>query len=142
VSAPVTADASMIGLIVGIAGGEANPAAKKTETSEAQAGVRMSGSYSSTGGMKVEFHPTAALLDCGEAHVLRPYVVTNTPDRMTITVKNGASPFTLTLQPDGRLAGTGAVEVAGRVVTGTDAHGATFAPRTARCGIESLAPAR
>jgi hypothetical protein len=90
----------------------------------------------------MEFHPTAALLDCGEAHVLRPYAVANTADRLTVTVKNGTSPFTLTLQPDGTLAGAGTVEVAGRVVTGTDANGATFAPRTARCGIDSLSPAR
>ncbi len=142
VSAPVTAEASMIGLIAGIAGAEANPAAKRSDTSEAPAGVRMTGSYSSAGGMKIEFHPTAVLLDCGDAHVLRPYTVTNSADRLTITVKNGASPFTLTLQPDGTLAGSGAAEVAGRVVTGVDANGATFAPRTARCGIESLAPSR
>jgi hypothetical protein len=142
VSAPVTAEASMIGLIVGIAGGEANPAATKTDTSEAPAGARMTGSYSSAGGLKMEFHPTAALLDCGEAHVLRPYTVANTADRLTVTVKNGASPFALTLQPDGTLAGAGTVEVAGRVVTGVGANGATFAPRTARCGIDSLSPAR
>jgi hypothetical protein len=142
VSAPATAESSMIGLIVGIAGGESNPAAKKTDTSEAPAGVRMTGSYASAGGLKIEFHPTAALLDCGEAHVLRPYTVANAADKLTVTVKNGASPFTLTLQPDGTLAGAGAIEVTGRVVTGTDANGATFAPRTARCGIESLSPAR
>jgi hypothetical protein len=142
VSGPVTAESSMIGLIVGIAGGEANPAAKKTDTSEAPAGVRMTGSFSSAGGLKMEFHPTAALLDCGEAHVLRPYTVANTADRLTVTVKNGTSPFTLTLQPDGTLTGAGTVEVAGRVVTGTGANGATFAPRTARCGIDSLSPAR
>ena len=142
VSQQVTADTSMIGLIVGIAGGEANPAAKKTDTSEAPAGPRWTGSYASAGGLKIEFHPTAALLDCGEAHVLRPYVVTNTADKLTITVKNAASPFTLTPQPDGTLTGAGTVDVAGRVVTGTDANGATFAPRTARCGIDSLVPGR
>jgi len=142
VSAPTTAEASMIGLIVGIAGGDANPAATKSDTSEAPAGVRMAGSYSSAGGLKLEFHPTAALLDCGEAHVLRPYTVTNTADRLTVTVKNGPSPFTVTLQPDGALAGTGAVDVAGRVVTGINPSGTTFAPRTARCGIELLVPSR
>jgi hypothetical protein len=142
VSGPVTSESSMIGLIAGIAGAEPNPAAKKSDTMEAPAGVRLAGSYASAGGMKVEFHPTAALLDCGEAHVLRPYAVTNSADRLTVTVKNGASPFTLTLQPDGTLAGSGATEVAGRVVTGTNASGATFAPRTARCGVDVLAPAK
>ena len=58
--------------------------------------------------------------------------------RMVVTVRNGSVPLTLTLRPDGTLSGSGTVEVAGRVVTGTSDSGATFAPRTTRCAVSVL----
>jgi len=79
-----------------------------------------------------------AALHCGEAHVLKPYAVAITADGIIVILRNGSAPLTLTLQPDGTLRGSGAVDVAGRVVTGTDANGATYAPRSARCAVGSL----
>lgn len=87
------------------------PACKKMW--RAAAGPRMAGQYSGQGGLRLEFHPTAAVLDCGEAHVLKPYAVENTADRIIVTIRNGSAPLTLTLQPDGTLTGSGAVDVAG-----------------------------
>ena len=138
-TAPVQAQGSLIGQVVGIFGGQpADQAARQSDTAQAPAGPRMAGQFSGQGGLRLEFHPTATVLDCGEAHVLKPYAVENTADRIIVTVRNGDAPLTLTLQPDGTLTGSGAVDVAGRVVTGTDANGATYAPRSARCAVGSL----
>ena len=104
-------------------------------------GPRMAGRYAAQGGFSVEFHAAAAVLDCGEAHVARPYAVENTGGQILVTVKNGATPFTLTVRSDGTLAGQGSTEVAGRVVTGSTDNAIVFAPRNARCSIGTLAPA-
>ena len=98
----------------------------------------MAGQYASAG-LRLEFHPTAALIDCGEAHVLRPYAVENLADRIVVTINNAGGAVPLTLQGDGALAGSGAIDVAGRVVTGTDANGAIFATRNVRCAVGVLA---
>ncbi len=71
---------------------------------------------------------------------MRPYDVSNSAERFAITVRNGSVPFQLTLRPDGALTGTGSVELAGRVVSGRDASGITFASRTARCDLGTLTP--
>jgi hypothetical protein len=141
-TAPVVAEASLIGAIVGIASGEpANPAAQRSGAGEAPAGARMTGTYAG-GGLQLEFHPTAVVLDCGEAHVLQPYTVENVADRLVVTVRNGATPVPLSLQPDGTLAGAGSIDVTGRVVTGATDTAITYAPRTARCPAAALAPKR
>jgi len=141
-TAPVVAEGSLIGSIVGIAtGGPADPAAQKSGAAEAPAGARMTGTYAG-GGLQLEFHPTAVVMDCGEAHVLQPYTVENLADRLVVTVKNGATPVPLAVQPDGTLAGTSAVDVTGRVVTGATDTAVTYAQRSARCSAASLAPKR
>jgi len=129
-----------VGVIAGIAGilGAADPASPRADTTEAAAGPRMGGTYAGAGGLKVEFRPTAATLDCGEAHVMRPYDVQNLADRVVVTVRNGTVPLTLTLGPDGALAGTGSVDVAGRLVTGMSGQNVTFAPHQERCAVGRL----
>jgi len=103
-------------------------------------GLRMGGRYSGQGGLSLEFHAAAAVIDCGEAHVARPYMVENAASQVLVTVKNGAAPFTLAVRPDGTLTGSGSAEVAGRVVAGSSANGIAFAPRNSRCTIGTLAP--
>jgi len=103
-------------------------------------GPRMAGRYSGQGGLSLEFHAAAAVLDCGEAHVARPYAIENTASQVLVTVTNGNTPFTLALRPDGTLAGSGSVEVAGRAVAGSNANGIVFVPRNARCTVGTLAP--
>lgn len=104
------------------------------------AGLRMSGRYGSQGGLMLEFAADAVVLDCGAAHVKQPYTVENTPSQILVKVQNGASPFTLALQPDGTLEGPGSAEIAGRVVTGSTSNALTYAPKNARCAIGTLAP--
>jgi len=38
-------------------------------------GVRMAGQYTGTGGLALEFRDNGVILDCGEAHVAKPYTV-------------------------------------------------------------------
>jgi hypothetical protein len=102
-------------------------------------GLRMAGHYAGQGGLALEFAVDSVTLDCGAAHAKHAYAVDDTPNQIQISVKNGASPFTLVLQPNGTLLGSGSVDVAGRVVTGSDANGIAFAPSTARCSVSMLA---
>jgi len=101
-------------------------------------GLRMAGHYTGQGGLALEFAVDAVILDCGAAHVKQSYAVDNTSNQILITVKNSASAFTVALQPNGTLAGSGSTDVAGRVVTGSNGNGITYAARNARCAIGIL----
>jgi hypothetical protein len=139
-SAPAQSETSLIGLASQILGGQADPAAQRSGTTTAPAGPRMGGTYAG-GNFKVEFRATAAILDCGQAHVMRPYDVQNLADRLVVTVRNGNVPVALTLRPDGVLAGSGSVDVAGRLVTGVNDNTgeATFRPYSEQCAVSTLA---
>jgi len=102
-------------------------------------GLRMAGHYGGQGGLVLEFEADAVTLDCGAAHVKDTYVVENAPNQIQVTVKNGASPFTMALQPDGTLAGSGSTDVAGRVVSGANDNNLVYATRNAHCGVGTLA---
>jgi hypothetical protein len=103
-------------------------------------GLRMSGRYLGQGGFALEFAADAVVLDCGAAHVRQPYTVENAPNQILINIKNDASPFTLALQSNGTLTGSGNAAIAGRVMTGATQNALTYAPKTASCAIGTLAP--
>ena len=103
-------------------------------------GLRMAGQFIGQGGLALEFADDAVTLDCGAAHVKQPYTVENAPGQFQVTIKNGAAPFTLTVQPNGMLLGSGNADVAGRVVTGSTQNAITYAPKNARCAIGTLTP--
>jgi hypothetical protein len=71
--------------------------------------------------------------------VKEPYTVDNTSNQILVTVRNGASAFTMALQSNSTLLGQGSTDVVGRVVTGGEVNGLAFAPRSGRCGIGTLA---
>ena len=138
-TAPVSAQSSVTSQVIAFAEGRTAPASVQAGTAEAPAGARMSGKYAG-GGLQIEFQPTQAVLDCGEAHAIQPYATKNLADRFVVTIQNGNAPLALTLRADGALSGAGAVTVSGRVMTGTNATGATYAPRTAQCSVGVLSP--
>ena len=109
-------------------------------TPQGPPGLRMSGKYVSQGGLTLEFAADAVVMDCGAAHVKEPYTVENTPNEILLNIKNGASPFTVALQVNGTLSGSGSAAIAGRVVTGATQNALTYAPKTASCAIGTLAP--
>jgi hypothetical protein len=142
-TAAAETETSVTGLLSQILGGQGDPAAQRSGTATAPAGPRMGGTYAG-GNFKVEFRTTSAILDCGQAHVMRPYDVQNLADRVVVTVRNGNTPLTLTLRPDGTLAGSGFVDVNGRLVTGVNDNTGevTFRPHSERCAVGTLAAAR
>jgi hypothetical protein len=103
-------------------------------------GLRMTGRYTNQGGLVLEFEPDAATIDCGPAHVKQAYTVENGASQLLVTVKNGSGPFTLVVQSNGTLSGSGNADVAGRVVTGASGNALTYAARNARCALGTLTP--
>jgi hypothetical protein len=102
-------------------------------------GVKMSGVYSAAGGLRVEFQYQSVILDCGQAHVLKPYSLQESGGQLSIAVAND-KPFTLVLQPNGSLSGAGAVTLNGRLLSGEDASGNfSFNPVSATCNLSTLA---
>jgi hypothetical protein len=101
-------------------------------------GLRLAGMYASQTGLRIEFREDSATVECGEAHVAEPYVVQDANGQISIRIQNGAAPFALSLQPNGTLVGSGAIDVAGRVVMGSTANALTYASRAARCSIGTL----
>jgi len=109
-------------------------------TPQGPPGLRMSGKYVSQGGLMLEFAVDAEVMDCGAAHVKQPYTVENAPNQFLVHITNGPSPFTLALQPNGTLTGSGNAAIAGRLVTGATQNALTYASETASCAIGTLAP--
>lgn len=101
-------------------------------------GLRLSGTYAAPGGLHIEFRDDSATLECGEAHVAQPYVAQNSGGQITVKVRNGTEPVTLTLQPNGTLNGAGTVQVNGRVVVGHRGNEILYAPRTASCNLGTM----
>ena len=101
-------------------------------------GLRMYGRYESKGGVNIDFEGDLATLECGRAHDAAPYSVENAAGRITIHVKNEAGPLSLSLQPDGTLSGSGNVDVAGKVLTGTQGDHMTYAHVSGRCNLGIL----
>jgi hypothetical protein len=106
-------------------------------------GLRLSGEYGSQAGLDIDFRPEGAVVGCGDVVILRPYLVRIQGAQVMVDVQHGATPFTLVLGPDGKLAGSGTVKVDGRAITGTGPSGEfTYAPRSASCALGALAPSK
>jgi hypothetical protein len=59
--------------------------------------------------------------------------------QLGVKLQNGATPFTLVLQPNGTLAGSGTVDVAGRkLVRSSNGDVHNFVPVNARCAVGTL----
>jgi hypothetical protein len=114
-----------------------NPSVKKGP--EVPPGLRLAGTYAGSSGLRIEFREDLATVECGEAHVAEPYVLQDAGGQISVKVQNGATPFLLSLQPNGTLVGSGSIDVAGRVVTGSTQNALTYASRNARCTIGTLA---
>jgi hypothetical protein len=104
-------------------------------------GLRLAGTYAGAGGFKAEFRDDSVTLECGEAHSADVYSVFYDGNRFEVKVQNGAVPFSLALQPNGTLVGSGTVDVAGRRIVATssgDPH--SFVRVNARCMLGTLTP--
>lgn len=104
------------------------------------AGLRMTGKYGGQGGLELAFGADAVVIDCGAAHVKQPYSVENGANQILVNIKNGAAPFTLALQQNGTLTGSGNAAIAGRVVTGATQNALTYAEKNASCALGTFTP--
>ncbi|HEX4285281.1 MAG TPA: hypothetical protein VHZ28_09310 [Terracidiphilus sp.] len=139
VPAPI-ADNSSPGLFSMFLGDEQSEQSKLTQQHPTPAGLRMAGIYAGPSGLRFDFGPTVVVLDCGEAHTLATYSVRNSPERAVITIDNRGGSFTLTLQPDNTLAGSGMAAVSGRILIGETRDDFTYRPSHQGCSIGTLQP--
>ncbi len=106
-------------------------------------GPRMVGTYTSPGGLKIQFSHAAAVIDCAQAHVMAQYDVTNQGGAATIAVKNGSSPFGLILQANGTLTWPGTATINGKLMTALDSDGnPVLTPTSASCAVGTLTAAK
>ena len=104
-----------------------------------EVGLRMTGRYGG-GNLLLDFRGNSLVIDCGQAHVRQLYTVENTSNALLIHVQNSGGPFTVALQPDNSLIGSGSTTINGRVVTGMNGDNVTFAPRAETCGVGRFNP--
>jgi hypothetical protein len=104
-------------------------------------GLRLAGTYAQPGGLTIEFRDDSATVECGEAHTAEAYWVLPSGNQFAVKLQNGVTPLVLTLQPDGILAGSGSVDIAGhRLVRSANDDVHNFVPVNARCTVGILTP--
>jgi hypothetical protein len=130
-SAQAANDSSPIGVLTGVM--------SSFVPDGGEVGLRMTGKYGG-GKLLLDFSGNSLVLDCGQAHVRQPYTVENTSNALLIHVQNSASPFTLALQPDNSLRGTGNTSVNGRLVKGMSGDNVTFTPHSETCDVGTFRP--
>jgi hypothetical protein len=134
-----TAGAAGMSLAIDLLAGKSDPAVTKMPPP----GFRMNGRYADQRDFEVEFHPESAVVTCRDAVAAGDYSVAITGDRGLVTIQNGGGSIVLELRPDGTLAGSGPVQVNGRVIAGQNANGdLVFQPKTDTCTIGTLTPVR
>ncbi len=131
-SAAGSQDAGIFGAITSMMGTVAGP--------PSEPGLRMSGKYSSSTGLLLDFGGDAVTLDCGKAHVKQPYTVLNSATQLLIHVNNSDGPFTLAVAADNTLHGSGSTTVNGRLVSGMNGDNVTFTPHSEQCNVATFAP--
>jgi hypothetical protein len=136
--ADVSSAISMMGSLFG-----GNPDSSAPKQFLLAPGPRLAGTYTSAGGLKIQFQDAGAVIDCGQAHVSVQYDVSNRAGTATIAVKNGNTPFSLTLQSNGTLIGAGSATINGKLMTALDGDGnPILTPTSATCTLGTLAPAK
>jgi hypothetical protein len=130
-SAQPANDSSVMGLLTGFV--------STIAPGNGEVGLRMTGKYSG-GRLLLDFSGNSLVLDCGQAHVRQSYTVENSPNAFLIHVQNSGGPFTLALQPDNSLRGTGSTSVQGRLVTGMNGDDVAFAPHSESCEVGTFRP--
>jgi hypothetical protein len=77
-------------------------------------GLRMNGTYAGPGGLEIEFQPDSAEIQCGDVVLAMPYAVERKENQIVVNIKDAAAPVALTLGADGKLSGSGQIQVNGR----------------------------
>jgi len=134
----LSAIGSVLGGLAGGSAGGTNPGQFSLPP-----GPRMAGVFAGAGGLKIQFNNGNAVIDCAQAHVLAPYDVSLQGGSAVVSVKNGSSPFNLTVQASGALSGSGTTTVSGKLMTAMDDNAnPIFAPTSASCPVGTLTAAK
>jgi len=112
--------------------------AKSSQSANTAPGLRLNGTYAAPGGLKIEFREDSATLECGEALSAEAYSVLPEGGQLVVKFDNKMGPFALALQPNGTLAGSGSINVAGRQVIQSGNGEIAYRPRNARCSVGTL----
>ncbi len=105
-------------------------------------GLRMNGQYVGQAGFDIEFHPESAVLACRQAVIARDYTVSMKGNQILVNIQDSTKPIVLELRPDGKLAGSGPVQINARAIVGKDANGQlVYQPTSDTCTLGVLTPA-
>jgi hypothetical protein len=111
-----------------------------SKSSNKAPGLRLNGTYSVSGGLKIEFRSDSATLECGAALNSEGYSVVPEGGQLVVKFQHGAGPLSLVLQPNGTLTGSGAVDVNGRKVYRSQNGDIAYTPQNAQCSLGTLTP--
>jgi len=123
---------------MGNGNGAATPLAKGPTLAP---GPRFIGVYTNGSDFRIQFQDASAVIDCKQSHIITSYDVSNKGGAATIAVRNGTTPFALTVTPNDTLAGPASVTVNGKLFTAMNGTNAVLTPTNASCSTASLAPA-
>jgi hypothetical protein len=123
--------------IAGIFGGSDEAPAKKSPPALAPAGLRMTGEFEVAGGADIDFRDNSAIVACGLIAAEYPYTVDLSGDHPVLRLAaQGKQPIDLTFGEKNTLAGSGEIQVTGRVPTGQNQDGdVVYTQRTAKCSL-------
>jgi hypothetical protein len=123
--------------IAGIFGGSDEAPAKKSAPALAPAGLRMTGEFETPGGAEIDFRDDSAIVACGLIAAEYPYTVDLSGDHPVLRLAGaGKQPIDLTFGEKNTFAGTGEIQVTGRVPMGQNNDGdVVYAQRTAKCSL-------
>jgi hypothetical protein len=133
---PTAATSSMSGILTDALGTKASKSANTVP------GLRLNGTYSVAGGLKIEFRDDSATLECGTALSSEGYAVVPEGSQLVVKFQHGAGPLSLVLQPNGTLTGSGSVDVNGRKIYRSQTGDIAYTPQNARCELGTLTPSK
>lgn len=140
----IMADLSgVLSIMPSLFGGGPDSSASQTQEQTISPGPRVVGSYAGSGGLKIQFNDGSAVIDCAQAHVMAQYDVSNQGGVVTLALKSPGAPFSLRLQANGALAGTGSATINGKLMTALDSNNdPVLSPTSATCPLDNLTAAK
>jgi hypothetical protein len=133
---PTAATSSISGTLTQVLGTQASKSANTVP------GLRLNGTYSVAGGLKIEFRADSATLECGAALSSEGYAVVPEGGQLVVKFQHSAGPLSLVLQPNGTLTGSGSVDINGRKIYGSQTGDIAYTPQNARCTLGTLTPSK
>lgn len=129
---PMRGNVSVSGVLTQVIG------TKPSQSTNTAPGLRLNGTYAAPGGLKIEFRDDSATLECGESFSSEGYEVVRSGIQFIVKFQNTSVPFSLVLQPNGSLTGSGNIDVMGHRAIQAASGGMDYLPRNARCALGTL----